>query len=57
MMSAIPVARRLARAVADCKVEELAAAMAKDRDALPSNAGSMRVAMKRATFTCKTVLS
>ncbi len=57
MMSAIPVARRVASAVADCKLEELAAAMAKDRDALPSNAGSMRMAMKRATFTFKRALS
>ncbi len=47
MMSAIPVARRLASAVADCKLEELAAAMVKDRDALPSNPGSMRRSRSR----------
>ncbi len=47
MISAIPVARRLARAVADGKFEELAAAMVKDRDALPSNAGSMRRSRSR----------
>ncbi len=47
MMSAMPVARRLASAVADCKLEELVAAMAKDRVTLPSNPGSMRRSRSR----------